>query len=428
MPILEQGDNAYANEHTVFATVALEGLGSDLSQHGIGIPVSSGVMTATNDARFAVDRDRSMTLVFECDDGDYDLWSNVPDTASATHQESISVSAGVLSIFWPNASGTTVLVAMPALPGSVGSTPLEFVLSWTIRDNPDATDADDALLHEIVASQGSDVARAEFVSAVRSVGDSTDSETVIGDSGVDVLVFAFDHAALPHGLLQERGQHTTPGDVPDFVAHVSSPVLHVDTSTSDEGTFFGPQAMMAARHCATAMGRTMSPVVNEVFRSPHQFTTDPDAATQKVLRAAPRATGHFLHMGFLRYRRVPLVADVLHCGLFIRSHVTTGAAVPVQVRVWSFDRSDPARGRWQSYQVTITRDDSDEGQWSTFVLPVVRDLSGFTRFCVSVAIDPEGTSANDDNAVVEILAMYALPRCTPRAEGVLPEGESWQGD
>jgi hypothetical protein len=145
-------------------------------------------------------------------------------------------------------------------------------------------------------------------------------------------------------------------------------------------------------------------------------------------RGMPNASSWRAHLGWFRSYAVPETCSHIWVRAHVRTWTTSGAAVPLGVRIYSLNKR-PGLGGIEPFvpyfgQQTVTRDDdSSVGAWCIeSVIPVSRSASGRTYIALAFRIDPNAASANDANARFALNGVHVVP-CFQQAEGGLPFAE-----
>jgi hypothetical protein len=171
----------------------------------------------------------------------------------------------------------------------------------------------------------------------------------------------------------------------------------------------------------------LSNLVNETYRDAATISTA--FAPTQWWAPAPDGKLQRLDVTKLRWCVVPRGVTHLFCRVHVQSWVTAGAAVPVQLRVFSFNR--PFRGvgnmlggapipalavQSVASSLTVNHGAGGVGEWVRFPLLPVQTYNGAandwrdtTLLCLGLAFDPAAVSANDANARVKIKAWHVRP-------------------
>jgi hypothetical protein len=201
----------------------------------------------------------------------------------------------------------------------------------------------------------------------------------------------------------------------------------------------GPSMLWAAHATRGLIRRTLSPFVNEVLRVQPEWSHALLTAADPFIRGAPDDGTWRMHLAWRRTVPVPHTCTHAWVRVHLRSWTTSGAAVPIGLRVYSMSRllgmplppaDQGAPDPLTSYylQSTITRDDdASAGEFTVLgLLPLARGRTGImdgkTCFCVAMKVDPAAASANDANARIMLRAIHIVPAFV-QADGGLPFGE-----
>lgn len=313
--------------------------------------------------------------------------------------------------------GTVGSVAIPGLAGARTS----YVLSWVSRANPLTTGASDAVQSWLLVLDdvGGEVARAEFFHAVKTGGRATATwGPFVG------TVTGFSHESRAQSLTEIAIDWGVASPVaPTSDCEVVLPPMPVDVSSTlgDENELYGPAPAWAALHADHARRRTWSPLANVVYRTRPEIEEN-TAASNGWYRLAPGDDAYYMGLAWIAMAPVPPGCTHAYVRLHVQSWVTSGAAVPIGLRLYSLSQppDQPAELAWSQIGEVVTRDDtaSGDGQWD--IEAVVRlsiGTDGWTYLCPAYAFDPLGASANDANAIITINALHVVPCYSETAGG-----------
>jgi hypothetical protein len=189
-----------------------------------------------------------------------------------------------------------------------------------------------------------------------------------------------------------------------------------------------PNVGYLAAHARELRGRMFSPLINETY---HRAWTAAGSGTnpEQWLLTPPGASSAFkADITKLRWVMVPPGVRYAHVRVHVRSWVTSGSAVPVHLRCYSFNRPHVGIGgniggaptpalKTSFVKGSLTVDDiGSTGRWLDLgILPLSvfegpnHGWTHTTHLVLAHAFDPEGLSTNDANARLQIRAWHVRP-------------------
>jgi hypothetical protein len=309
---------------------------------------------------------------------------------------------------------------------------------WSTRANPDTTGAGDALISEMIAYNHTAGAYINMVQVTHAV-PTTDAGwalTVCGYwNGVATTLFQTPVIRCRIG----KAWHTSTEFAEDWVsarpAHGSTllelrePVpLTFASGIGDESEWVG-QANVGyiAAHANAARGRMLTNLVNEVYSDARTLSTTP-SPTQWLAGPPGGTSAYKLDATKLRWLPHPNVSHAF-VRVHVQSWVTAGAAVPIGVRCYAFNRPHLGVGPtiegfptpaldFDFVESTLTADHGSGGVGVWLDLGLVRlpkfvgDAPSWrdtTWLCLAHAFDPAAASGNDANARLKIKAWHVRP-------------------
>jgi hypothetical protein len=442
---LEQGSQANAKEDTV--ALFLDGVfDEDLSQFGSGLTaVDLGGYKDADALRAitgATGRELYIRVPIDVDDASCALLihADPADAASNTYRISWDVAAfGEITFI----QASTTLYSYQPVHADVA----DISIQWSTRANPDTTGAGDALLSEftifdqtagdylVIQKQVTHAVPTTNAAWTLSVGGFWDGTSLIIPSRQVQQVrigLAGDHSSVEFHedwILEQSAPIADYSPIPALIGP-----LTVAGGTGDAGEFAGSVNMgWLARHNFTQSRRLWSPLVNEYYFDPDPWDTSAGTIPQ-WRRFAPGSVTYQLVLNKLRWVPVPRGATHAWVRIQVRSYVTSGAAVPIKLRVYAMNH-DPdlvlnppppvfEYAFAESDTLTIDHTSTGIGEWLTWEtgddgvlikLPVWTDphpVAGYldtVHLCLAYAIDPAAASANDANARIEVRSWHVRP-------------------
>lgn len=417
----EQGYNTRAKQSTRLLAIgaSITACTTDLAQYLTNLTAGTSSVYESSSARLSVSTSRTIVVEVSMTSANTGtLWHNPHGTSverlefSAANTLRIRVNGsniGTLAVTAP--TGTDVCV-----------------VAWVTEPNPDTTGAGDAARSQIVhwnVTDGTHDRSAWMTHAAISTGTGT--ATWGADDNTGTAAFAgtitgilfearlMSGAEIAADWVQTR--LAVSGDVE--VVHRGIPI---EPDTFDAaGYYHGPSALLAADATRRLIRGTFSPLVNV------RYNVEPvwSAALltgNAAIRGAPNDNDWRMHRSWSSIVPVPPTASHVWARVQVRTYVTSGAAVPLGLRLYSMARrpgmqlDDTPPGVAPYYAgATITRDDTSTGlgQYTTLgLVPISRGrgrMEGRTCLALAVQVDPAAASANDAAARFVIRALHVVP-------------------
>lgn len=230
-----------------------------------------------------------------------------------------------------------------AITPGVWDASTDFVLSWAMEENPDATGASDAWRSEVwVYNKTSGESETHtFTHAAEDAGTSSIYFGASGSSGTG----AFEGDLL--SIRASKSFNSIEEIYQTYVSQSSAPTLEgedyrqavmperSDVTLGDDGEFAGPVHILAARACRDHRMLLASPVINEVVQN---IQWQPVTAAWRI--DDPDDSDVELFLTFLRYR--PLHVDVTHVHVEVYVQLDyQGAGDPDPITFYLYSMSQP---------------------------------------------------------------------------------------
>lgn len=320
----------------------------------------------------------------------------------------------------------------------------DVVVAWTSRANPDTTGAANAVestLHGWNVTN-STYERSTFTHAASTTKTQTayfgaaDNVGTAVFSGVMTAIWFENRMQTAAEIANDWVSARTPPTTVLEAGHQGHPPAASTIETRNH--YHGPSALWCADATKRLLRRTMSPLWNECLNTQPTWTDALLTAADPMMRGAPDNTEYRMHTAWRRVVPVPPMCNAVWCRVQLRSWVSSGAAVPIGVRMYSFNRPPsalaPADGPPDplvSYYATatITRDDTaTDGEYTTLgFVPMAIGRAGLyagtTTLCLALNVDPAASSGNDANANIMVRAVHVVPVFRDIVGG-LPFGEA----
>jgi hypothetical protein len=426
-----QGAQVNAKEDTVF--LALGGaLTTDLSQQLTNLTASGAGAYEAPSARTILTGSRTVSV----------RW--LATAAEANTVLLICGNAAQTDMVW--AIGTEVAgkfcFYINGVVGVLGSTAAvaakDYTVSVSTRTNPDTTGPADRQISEMTIYNHTDGVLVEIIQTAHAV-------SVAGTGPYNLSVGGWwNGAALglvptnaPTEARVSTSHHPHTEELEDWVG---ARVAYAGTADDGPAEPIGPipsssglgnESQLAGRHpwgyaAAHALGvrtRSWSPVLNEVLNDSQAMPTAQQAHWGAAAPGDPRYT---MDLAWLRWCQAPEEATHVRVRVHIRQWVTGGAAVPVGIRCYAFNRPHttakigaidaPALEGNYREQISTVDDEFGPGVWLDLgpvaiprFEPLVVGWTGTFHLALAYAVDPDGTSGNDAAARFVIDAWVAVP-------------------
>jgi hypothetical protein len=402
---------------------AIANCADDISQYDLDLATAAGVAYEASSGRFNHSHPRTILVRGTVDNNDtgtlyrHGTGANTERLAfSAANTIEVTVAnAVVLTFIWLGLSASAE----------------GFVVAWTSIANPDTTGAGDAVLSTLHVWNTTDGTydKRTFTHVVKPPQTTTASWGA--DSSAGTAAFTGTITALLFENREMPGTEIAADWVAALVAPTSDAVTEREElppqadSVDSQNYHHGPSAMIAADATRRMIRRTVQALRNDRFRVTPSWTAAQIEGSDPFLRGAPGSSDDRMHLSWLAVAPVPDNVNRLWVRVHIRSWTTSGAAVPLRVRLYSMSKppgsfgvGGPGGGEPLTHfhvQATITRDDdASVGQYTVLgSMPIARGLSGvhegMTYLGLALQVDPSSSSANDANARVAVNAIHVVP-------------------
>lgn len=428
-----QGYNAPAKQSTrYYATGAsITACNTDLSQRLTNLTVGTNCVYETTTTRFNYSHPR--TILVRCSATSSDtgvLWFH----GTGGNLERLRFSAAnTIQVTVANATALTYTVS------GLGGSAENLVIAWVSEANPDTTGASDAVRSWLLVyntSDGTFDKSAQFTHVTKPLQSTT------GIWGASTTGGGTAFSGTISGVLYENRAMSATEIAADWATTLTAPTTAVEnddqglpvaatSGIGDEGEYHGPAAGWACDATRRMYRRCSSPLYNEPLRI--RPTWQSTTLTGPFWRGIPGASSWRTHLSWFRSYLVPETCSHLWVRAHVRSWTTASTAVPLGVRIYSFNRRPGVAGLGQGGvvplvpyfgQEIVTRDDdSSVGDWCIeSVVPISRSSQSRTYIGVAFRIDPNSTSTNDANERFAVNAVHVVP-CVLQAEGGLPFAE-----
>lgn len=315
-------------------------------------------------------------------------------------------------------------------------------ICWSTRANPDTTGASDALISELSIYGHTDAAFEEVPQWTHAIG-------TIYDPGVSLSIGGYGNAfgwildsRQVHAARVGAAWHTNVEFAEDWIAPrtahgsalppVLEPLVLGETSQiGRESELIGAANIGAVAASANANRlRMLTNLINEVYSDARTLSSTP-SPTQRLV-TAPGSAAYKIDASTLRWIPHPGLG-LAWVRVHVMSWVTAGAAVPIGVRCYAFNRPPLGVGPmlegfptpaleldYVGAVITVDHGSTGIGEWLDLgVLRVPRftgaapTWSGTTILALAHAFDPASASANDANARIKIKAWDVRPLAGP---------------
>lgn len=357
------------------------------------------------------------------------------DPGAATYAIAIS-SGGALECVIDGATSKAHIFAV------LTTTLQEVSICWSTRANPDTTGASDALISELSIYGHTDAAFEEVDQWTHAIGTIYDPSVSLSVGGYGNAFGWILDSRQVHAARIGAAWHTNVEFAEDWIAarsahgsalpQVLEPLVLGETSeVGRESELVGAANLGAVWASANAnRARMVTNLVNEVYSDARTLSTTP-SPTQRLV-TAPGSAAYKLDAASIRWIPHPGLG-LAWVRVHVQSWVTAGAAVPIGIRCYAFNRPPlgvgplieglPAPALDLDYVgavLTVDHGSTGVGEWLDLgVLRVPRftgaapTWSGTTMLALAHAFDPSGASANDANARIKIKAWDVRPLAGP---------------
>lgn len=433
-----QGSQTNAKPDTVGLWLA-DDLVTDLGQHAEDLTVSPvgalGFYGAFRDA----DTTRQLT-----GEGGREVYVRV-DLRAGGDTDQVLIALGP----WDDAGASTFAIALNSsgeveclIDGAtstvhafaaISSTLQEVSFCWSTRANPDTTGAGDALISELSIYGHTDAAFEEVPQWTHAIGTIYDPSVSLSVGGYGNAFGWILDSRQVHAARIGAAWHTNVEFAEDWIAprsahgsalpQVLEPLVLGETSQiGRESELIGSANIGAVAASANANRvRMLSNLVNEVYSDARTLSTTP-SPTQRLI-TAPGSAAYKVDAASIRWIPHPGLG-LAWVRVHVQSWVTAGAAVPIGIRCYAFNRPPLGVGPlieglptpaleldYVGAMITVDHGAAGVGEWLDLgVLRVPRftgaapTWSGTTILALAHAFDPASASANDANARIKIKA------------------------
>jgi hypothetical protein len=440
MAIVLQGRDDQAKQSTRYLARGASAVAcnTDLSQRFLNLSTNVSYCFEATTTRFNYSHPRTMGFRLSMDNTHSGLlWRH----GAGANTETFGFSAAnTLRIQVANAVIWTQ--ALSILTGSTHTV----VVTWRSRANPDAAGAGDAVLSRVDVWNVT-AGTHEAFDVPAHVTKALSSATAV--LGANTHPAGTPFSGTMTAFWFENRYQSAAEIANDWVSARSQPssdVVNVDQGLPPTAELFdaanhrdGPSKLWAAHATRGLTRRTLSPFVNEVLRVQPTWTHSALTTADPFIRGAPDDGTWRMHLSWRRTVPVPHTCTHAWVRLHLRSWTSSGAAVPIGVRIYSMSRllgmplppaDQGAPDPLTSYylQSVVTRDDdASAGEYTVLgLLPLARGRTGImdgkTCFVPALKVDPAAASANDANARIMLRAMHIVPAFV-QADGGVPWGE-----
>jgi hypothetical protein len=430
--MLARGAQAGAKEDTRF--LALSGaLSTDLSQYGTNLTAAAGGGYETNSARTN-------------NNGSWEIYVRCVLTASEADKVLIVVHApafGTITFAIRTTVGGVFALMSGSPPADLWTGPTvpagDCSIAWSMRPNPDTTGAGDARISEVAIydhTAGAWLALEQFTHAAPTasgtytfaVGGAWAGAALVNKpttAPTKARYSSDDHPSTEFAEDWITARTAYAGTLEDVPVEPVGPITKAST-IGDSGYFVGRhQVGYAAAHARALQRRSWSSLANDVFVDVDTMTSTPGPANWEMPDFGDGV--YSLMLPWLRWVSVPVGCTHAWMRVQVKSWVTAGAAVPIGVRGYAFNRpptigqigQQPApefASEFRGSTLTVDHTSTGTGEWidlGLVRLPVfAADVPGWkdtVHLCLAYAIDPASASGNDANARLQINAWHARP-------------------
>lgn len=421
-----QGYDLQAKQSTRYLArgASITACNTDASQYLTNLSVGTSSVYENTTTRF--NRGGPRTIGFELEANNTDtgaIWSH----GTGANRERITwTAANTIEVMVNAAAALTYTVT------GLGATRDNLVIAWVTEANPDTTGASDAMRSWLMIWNTTDGTfdKTHFTHAAKNLQSTTATFGALDSAGTTAF-----SGTITAVWWENRAQSASEIAF-DWVAAGSEPASEVDDEEEhqglppDAGTIdsenyhHGPAALWCADATRRLYRRTLSPLWNEVMNTTPSWTDSTLSTGDPFMRGAPDDVNYRMCLGWLRVYPVSDTCNALWVRVHLVSSATAGAAVPLGVRIYSWNRPPGIQGLAQqggvdpleSYYLeqVITRDDTGNGEWTVMgIMPIARGTSGLhkglTYLCLALQVDPAAASANDANALITVNAVNVVP-------------------
>lgn len=438
MAIWDQGTDEQAKQSTRYLArgASVTALNTDLSQRLTNLTVGTNSVYENTTSRMAYTGPRTIGIrasMTSAHTGTLYLHGSGAST------ESLSFSAAnTISVVVNNVTIGSLVVTAPTGTDTV-------VIAWVTEANPDTTGAADAYRSRILWWNVTDVlfAATDWIThAVITISATTAVFGALNSGGAGAFGGTMT-ACWYEGRVQSGAEigndWVSARTAPTTVLEAGHQGYPPQANTLDaQNRHQGPSMLWVADATKRLVRRTLSPFVNEMLTVQPTWQDSTLVSTNPFIRSVPGASEWLMHLAWRYIVPIPDTCNMAWVRVHLRSYTTSGAAVPIGVRMYSFNKppSMALEGDGNGpeplvpYYVTatVTRDDDAiVGEYTTLgLLPISRGRTGLMRnktcFALALNVDPAAASANDANARIIVRAIHIVPAFRDQ-DGALPWGQ-----
>jgi hypothetical protein len=423
-----QGSQVNAKADTVY--LALGGaLATDLSQEGVDLTAATGGGYQLNASRAALTE--QFEVYVRCV-----LTSLESNTVLVAHHKTdISTATFLLGTdpsgkFYAFINALSIVWTGPNVPDADCS------VAWHMRLNPDATGAGDARISEWIVfnhTTGEYLAMEQRTHAAPTTANNYTLSVGGIWSGAALLAKP---ATAPTKVRVSKSKHTNVefgqdwDEEADEHTHTLEQLIEpigAGAETGAQGNWAGAANVgFAAAHAFALRGRTLAPLINQVFRDARELSTTPDPTAWMM--PSPGGGTFLLDATLLRWLTIEGF-EYAQVRVHVQSWVTTGTAVRFDVRVIAMNRPHIGLGpqlggepmpaleyEFVEAALTVNHGDEGEGEWlelGALRLPAMKQQIPGWENSVTLGLgyvfDRLSASGNDANARAKIKAWQVLP-------------------
>jgi len=425
-----QGGQTNAKEDTVLLLLA--SVTDDVSQYNIDLTSSGSGGYESTSARGAQTGEREI----------YVRWTATKTEASAAL--AYHGNTGITDYTWLVATDGSGYLCCYQNASAVWQSAAtvdadDYSIAWSMRDNPQTTGASDAKISEVCVYDHTTAGIWEIAQFTHAA-PTTNASWNLSVSGI------WDGAALVNTPTNATAKvrvstayHPNVEFFEDWLAArtayagdqtpIAEPVgpLPISSGLGDMGQFAGRHPWgYAAAHAEAVRRRCWAPLVNAVYGDAQELVVTPAPTQWAVL--GPGSSKYYMMLSYLKWTAVPRGATHAWVRVHVVSYVTSGASVPIGVRIYAMNRP-PAKHKigpvqapsLEVYHATATLDAdhgsaAGTGAWLSLGwvrLPRFRQaLGGWTdtvHLALAYDIDPAAASANDAAERLIIDAWHVRP-------------------
>lgn len=403
---------------------------NDLSQYDADMSVGTGcVFGGGSSSRY--DYSHPRTILVRCQANNTDTEILFSHGSGGTLERLRFSAANTITVTVAGAVVQTYTVT-----GLIGSR-ANLVIAWVSEANPDTTGAANAVQSTLML-WNVDADTFDAVSFTHAIKASV-SATPFWGAGSSGGAQAF--SGVITGVLYENRRMSATEIAADWVEDVAAVTSSAHAVTDLQGlppaqgvidgesSWQGPAHVWAADATRRMERRTLQWLRNDRLRIVPTWTASLLTATDDFIRGAPGDSDDRMSIAWLMPAPVPDNCNRIWARVHLRSYVTSGAAVPVRVRLYSFSKPNGFAGGGAGGPVVsyFCGQTVLEGYASGRYLvlgscPIARGTVGIrfgkTYLALAIAVDPNGESTNGANARIEIGAIHVVPYYREGGQGL----------